>query len=136
MIVYFMFVLLTTKILVTIYKGSNKITGLRIDKFWAAIISTCLYYQEIDWVEPSFIDFCETAKLSSSVLHKKSLTNTDNFHKSKEHFPLLENYKCGRKIRKPFSVDEKYKHFKQNHSQIEPWVDKYKPKTQVQFYTI
>uniref|UniRef100_A0A2D4NFN4 AAA+ ATPase domain-containing protein n=1 Tax=Micrurus spixii TaxID=129469 RepID=A0A2D4NFN4_9SAUR len=84
--------------------------------------------KEIDWVEPSFIDFCEPAKLSSSVLHKKSLT--DNYHKNKEHFPLLENYKCGRKIRKPISVDEKYKHFKQNHSQIEPWVDKYKPKTQ------
>ncbi|XP_070791901.1 cell cycle checkpoint protein RAD17 [Pituophis catenifer annectens] len=83
--------------------------------------------KEIDWVEP---DFCETAKLSSSVRHKQSLTDTDNYHKSKEHFPLLENYKCGRKIRKPFSVDEKYKHFKQNHSQIEPWVDKYKPKTQ------
>ncbi|XP_034297080.1 LOW QUALITY PROTEIN: cell cycle checkpoint protein RAD17 [Pantherophis guttatus] len=82
--------------------------------------------KEIDWVEP---DFCETAKLSSSVRHKQLLTDTDNYHKSKEHFPLLENYKCGRKI-KPFSVDEKYKHFKQNHSQIEPWVDKYKPKTQ------
>lgn len=131
-----MFVLLTTKILVTVYKGNNKITYLRIDNFWPAIISTCLYYQEIDWVEPSFIDFCETAKQSSSVLHKKSLTDTDNYHKSKEHFPRLENYKCGRKIRKPFSVDEKYKHFKQNHSQIEPWVDKYKPKTQVHFYTI
>ncbi|XP_032069377.1 LOW QUALITY PROTEIN: cell cycle checkpoint protein RAD17 [Thamnophis elegans] len=86
--------------------------------------------KEIDWVEPSFIDFCETAKQSSSVLHKKSLTDTDNYHKSKEHFSRLENYKCGGKIRKPFSVDEKYKHFKQNHSQIEPWVDKYKPKTQ------
>ncbi|XP_026527607.1 LOW QUALITY PROTEIN: cell cycle checkpoint protein RAD17 [Notechis scutatus] len=84
--------------------------------------------KEIDWVEPSFIDFCETAKLSSSVLHKKSLT--DSYHENKEHFPLLENYKCGRKIRKPISVDEKYKQFKQNHSQTEPWVDKYKPKTQ------
>lgn len=84
-------------------------------------------------MEPSFIDFYETAKLSSSILHKKSLTDIDNYHESKEHFPLPENYKCGRKIRKP---DEKYKLFKQNHIQIEPWVDKYKPKTQVQFYTI
>ncbi|XP_039176676.1 LOW QUALITY PROTEIN: cell cycle checkpoint protein RAD17 [Crotalus tigris] len=87
--------------------------------------------KEIDWVEPSFIDFCETAELSSSILHKKSLTDIDNYHESKEHFPLLQNYKCGRKIRKPASVDEKYKLFKQNHIQIEPWVDKYKPKTQI-----
>ncbi|XP_070599206.1 LOW QUALITY PROTEIN: cell cycle checkpoint protein RAD17 [Erythrolamprus reginae] len=86
--------------------------------------------KEIEWVESSFIDFCEAEKLSSSVVHKKLLRDTDNNQKSKEHFPLLENYKCGRKIRKPFSVDEKYKHFKQTQSQIESWVDKYKPKTQ------
>ncbi|XP_025025952.1 LOW QUALITY PROTEIN: cell cycle checkpoint protein RAD17 [Python bivittatus] len=86
--------------------------------------------KEIDWVEPAFIDFCKTTKLSSSILHKKSPTDIDNYHKNKEHFPLLENYECGRKKIEPLSVDEKYKVFKQNHSQIEPWVDKYKPKTQ------
>ncbi|XP_062985745.1 LOW QUALITY PROTEIN: cell cycle checkpoint protein RAD17 [Elgaria multicarinata webbii] len=89
--------------------------------------------QVTDWVEPSFSDFCQSTNLSSAILHKESSTN--NFQKRKEHFPLLESWKSGKKKRKPSTTDERDRFFKQNHSQTEPWVDKYKPKTQNELAT-
>ncbi|XP_077792396.1 cell cycle checkpoint protein RAD17 isoform X3 [Podarcis muralis] len=85
-----------------------------------------------DWVEPSFSDFCKDTILSSDILHKKPSTDTKHSRKKKECCSPIESCKTERKKRKPLSIDEQYKYklSKQNHSQNESWVDKYKPKTQ------
>ncbi|KAL8203699.1 UNVERIFIED_CONTAM: hypothetical protein K2H54_059956 [Gekko kuhli] len=86
----------------------------------------------IDWVEPSFTDFCKNTSSSSSTLHKKTPTETNHHQKRKEHFSLLESGKSGRKKGKPSSRDERDHISRQNSKEIEPWVDKYKPKTQIE----
>nr|XP_056703939.1 cell cycle checkpoint protein RAD17 [Euleptes europaea] len=84
----------------------------------------------IDWVEPSFTDFCKNTNSSSSILHKKTPTDTNHHQKRKEHFSLLESGKSGRKKGKSSSRNERVQISRQNCNEIEPWVDKYKPKTQ------
>ncbi|XP_044301940.1 LOW QUALITY PROTEIN: cell cycle checkpoint protein RAD17 [Varanus komodoensis] len=88
-----------------------------------------------DWVEPSFSDICKNTDLSSSILHKKSSTDNNYCQEAKEHFPVLEIWKSGRKKRKPATRNERDKFSKQNCNQTEPWVDKYKPKTQNELAT-
>ncbi|XP_077203571.1 cell cycle checkpoint protein RAD17 isoform X2 [Paroedura picta] len=83
----------------------------------------------IDWVEPSFTDFYKNTNSSSSVFRKKTPTETNHHQKRKEHFSLLESGKSGRKKGKPYR-DERDQISRQNCKEIEPWVDKYKPKTQ------
>ncbi|XP_054842706.1 cell cycle checkpoint protein RAD17 isoform X2 [Eublepharis macularius] len=84
----------------------------------------------IDWVEPSFTDFCKNTNPSSSIIYKKTPTDTHHHQKRKEHFSLLESSKSGRKKGKPSSRDERDEVSKQKCNEIEPWVDKYKPKSQ------
>ncbi|KAJ6669806.1 hypothetical protein lerEdw1_000355 [Lerista edwardsae] len=84
----------------------------------------------IDWVEPSFSDFSKNTKSSSSIPHKKSTTDSNDHWKRKEHVPQLGRGKSERKKGKRSSVDERYELSRQNLSQTEPWVDKYKPKAQ------
>ncbi|XP_062828370.1 LOW QUALITY PROTEIN: cell cycle checkpoint protein RAD17 [Anolis carolinensis] len=83
-----------------------------------------------DWVEPSFSDFCKNTNTSSSILHKKTSSDTKHCQKIKEHFSLLDSCKGEKKKRKQLSTDERYKAPKQHHGQIETWVDKYKPQIQ------
>ncbi|XP_060091755.1 cell cycle checkpoint protein RAD17 isoform X2 [Heteronotia binoei] len=84
----------------------------------------------VDWVEPSFTDFCKSTNSSSSILPKKTPTETNLHQKKKEHFSRLESGKSGRRKEKSSSRDERDHIPRQNCKEIEPWVDKYKPKTQ------
>lgn len=85
------------------------------------------FCQVSDWVEPSFTDFCKSTSASSNLLHVKTATDTYHCQKRKEHFlPKTE-----RKKKQPHPTDESYKPSKQSQGQTEPWVDKYKPQTQV-----
>lgn len=94
------------------------------------------FCQVTDWVEPSFSDFSKNAKSSSSIPHKKSTTDPNDNWKRKEHFPQLVGGKNERKKGKRSSVEELYQLSGQNLSQTEPWVDKYKPKAQVQLNSV
>lgn len=89
------------------------------------------FCQVTDWVEPSFSDFSKITNSSSSIPCKKSTTDTNNLWKAKEPFPRLGRGKSEKKKGKS-SVDEQQQFCRRDFSQTEPWVDKYKPKAQVE----
>ncbi|XP_066469639.1 cell cycle checkpoint protein RAD17 isoform X1 [Tiliqua scincoides] len=86
--------------------------------------------QVTEWVEPSFSDLRKNTKSSSSIPLKKSTTDTIDRWKIKEHFSQLGRGKSERKKGKPSSEDDQHQLSRQNLTQTEPWVDKYKPKAQ------
>uniref|UniRef100_A0A8D0G356 Cell cycle checkpoint protein RAD17 n=1 Tax=Sphenodon punctatus TaxID=8508 RepID=A0A8D0G356_SPHPU len=81
-----------------------------------------------DWVEPSFDDYLKNTNLLSSNLSTKSFKDINQHQKRKDHPSVLESSKSRvptKKKGKSSSIDEIC-----DQSENEPWVDKYKPKTQ------
>ncbi|XP_023559994.1 cell cycle checkpoint protein RAD17-like [Octodon degus] len=85
-----------------------------------------------DWVDPSFDDFSETTAFSA--IPAASLGVYNSSHRRKNVPSTLESSKApARKRGKLSSLEQSYgpENFKEYLSENEPWVDKYKPETQV-----
>lgn len=90
-----------------------------------------LFFQVTDWVDPSFDDFSENTGISVTAT---SLGVNNSSHRRKNVPSRLESSRFpARKREKPSSLEKIYglENSKEYLSENEPWVDKYKPETQV-----
>lgn len=92
-----------------------------------------MFCQVTDWVASSFDDFFGNTNTSSSTLLVKSSGEANQHQKRKDHSSVPESSKNKVLARIKGKSSSICDHFKQNKSQSqnEPWVDKYKPGTQV-----
>ncbi|XP_050016417.1 cell cycle checkpoint protein RAD17 [Alexandromys fortis] len=84
-----------------------------------------------DWVDPSFDGFSATAAITTITASSLGLNNSSHRRK-KSPSTLDSNRLTNRKRGKLFSLEQTYgvETSKEYLSDVEPWVDKYKPETQ------
>ena len=91
------------------------------------------FFQVTDWVDPSFDDFSESTCISITAT---SLGVNNSSHRRKNVPSRLESSRFpARKREKPSEHVYGLENSKEYLSENEPWVDKYKPETQV-LYTM
>lgn len=88
-------------------------------------------FQVTDWVDPSFDDFSENRSISNTAT---SLSVNNSSHRRKNVPSTLESSRFPTRKRGTLSSSEQIhglENSKESLSENEPWVDKYKPETQV-----
>lgn len=90
------------------------------------------FFQVTDWVDPSFDDFSENTGISTITATSFGLNNSS--HRKKNVPSTLESSKFPARKRGKLSSSERIyglENSKEYLPENEPWVDKYKPETQV-----
>lgn len=90
------------------------------------------FFQVTDWVDPSFDDFSETTNIST--INATSLSVNNSSLRRKKVPSTLESRRSPTRKRGNLSSSKQIyslENSKEYVSENEPWVDKYKPETQV-----
>lgn len=96
--------------------------------------SVCMisFFQVTDWVDPSFDDFSENTSISTITATSLGVNNSS--HRRKNVPSTLESCRFPTRKRGKLSSSEEFYGLENSEeylSENEPWVDKYKPETQV-----